>query len=462
MQAGADTDAALIEASHRRDCDAFARIIERHQRAVYAMAFSSVRDRALADDITQETFVVAWRRLAELRDSARLRAWLCGIARNLGRDARKRRQRETLGDSIDIVGGVTPYEALSDAESERIVATALGQVPDVYREPLVLYYYEEHSIDDVARSLGISAATTNKRLSRGRQCLAERVANVEQHLTRRGPRPGLAASVLAIIGIPASASHVDASPGPLKGSTMHKLAIAAVVTATLGGAGVLVATTRSDAHAKASSAGGAGKATHDVPSATPSAASGHGADCSPFARTALAPSLATLLGRADNTAPGTTTAASIHNDCAAVGRHLAELEADTTHGPATRPDEATCEKCASHYANQCESQAWTAERRTCALAAGDLVNAHLCAGDAKLTTSAEKPNDVPAALTCTALAKHIADTVQSAGIYTDVTDMPQQVEAACEMGNWAIELRRCFEAASSVMTLQTCIDPAAT
>ena len=42
------------------------------------------------------------------------------------------------------------------------------------------------------------------------------------------------------------------------------------------------------------------------------------------------------------------------NDCAAVGRYLAELEADTTHGPDHRPDEATCEKCENHYSAICE------------------------------------------------------------------------------------------------------------
>src|SRR5512146_1156651 len=88
MQAGADRE--LIEASRRGDRAAFATIIERYQRAVYAVAFSRTRDRALSDDLAQDTFVIAWRRFAELRDVERLPAWLCGIARNLARDARKR------------------------------------------------------------------------------------------------------------------------------------------------------------------------------------------------------------------------------------------------------------------------------------------------------------------------------------------------------------------------------------
>src|SRR5262245_41110096 len=94
MQAGVDPDVALIDASRRGDRTAFAQIIERYHRAVYAVAFSGVRDRALTDDITQDTFVTAWRRLDDLRDASRLPAWLCGIARNLARGARKRMRRE--------------------------------------------------------------------------------------------------------------------------------------------------------------------------------------------------------------------------------------------------------------------------------------------------------------------------------------------------------------------------------
>lgn len=451
MQADAEADDALIQASRRGDHGAFAQIIERYQRTVYAVAFSGVRDRALADDITQDAFVIAWRRLDELRDSARLPAWLCGIARNLARDARRRSRRETLVDVDDVVHATTPFDAMSEAESERIVAAALGQVPDVYREPLVLYYYEERSVGDVARCLGISTATTNKRLSRGRRYLAERVATVERGLTRRGPRPGLAASVLALVSVAASASHVDASPVAVKGSTMHKLALAAVVTASVGGAGFLVVTAaRGSAHAQPSAAperttSGAGAAA-----ATYTPATGHAAK-----RTRAyphgAPALSALVG--GGTAGANERASS---DCAAVGRYLAELQADTTHGPTDRPDEATHENCAAHYTSQCESEGWSAQRRSCALAAADLINAHLCAG-AVTAPPAEKPASIPATLTCAVLGTQIATAAQAAGFHADVADLPQQVEAACEMGGWSIELRQCFAAAGSIDALQACM-----
>ena len=453
-------DETLIEASRRGDRDAFARIIERHQRAVYAVAFSGTRDRALADDATQDTFVIAWRRLEDLRDADRLPAWLCGIARNRARDLRRQAQRETAGDVDDVVHPTTPFDALSDAETERIIAAALDRVPDVYREPLVLYYYEERSVSDVARSLGISAATTNKRISRGRRFLAESVAMIERGLARRGPSPALAASVLAVLAITVPAVHVEASTTPVKGSTMHKLAIAAIVTATLGGATALVVTAaRGDAHARTPGATSpeAARAAHAPgAAATTAAAEPHGALCDLMARMQQHAHAPTLAGSAG---AGGVAASAESNDCAAVGAHLAELEGDTTHGPDERPDEATCEQCAAHYTAQCEAQGWSAERRTCTLAAGDLINAHLCAGGA-VTANDDQPSSIPEHLACAVLGSHLAAVVQAAGMHADVTDMAEQVTAACDLASWPLELRSCFAAATSVDGLQVCIAPA--
>ncbi len=449
MQAG---DATLIAASRRGDREAFARIIERYQRAVYAVAFSGVRDRALADDVAQDTFVVAWQRLDELRDECRLAAWLCGIARNRARDLRRQTQREIARDLDDVTHTTTPFDQLTEAESERVVAAALAQVPDVYREPLVLYYYEERSIDDVARSLGISAATTNKRLSRGRRYLADRVATVERGIVRRGPSPGLAASVLALVGVSASASHVDASPA-VKGSTMHKLAIAALVTATLGGTGAVVVTaTRTDAHAAPPTT--TDEHAHAAPGAK-TAAGGHAAHggslCDLVSQlqkhaTARAP-LVERLGLPAN---------AESSDCAAVGRHLADLQADATHGPDRRPDEASAETCRSQYATICESESWSAERRACTLAAGDLINAHLCAGQ---VSSEPASGPIPSNLSCAVLGPQIAATLQAAGMHEDVTDLPQQIEAACNVGTWSMDVRTCFANATTLDALEGCITP---
>jgi RNA polymerase sigma factor (sigma-70 family) len=440
MQAGADRE--LIEASRRGDRAAFAAIIERYQRAVYAVAFSGTRDRSLADDVTQDAFLIAWRRLGELRELERLPAWLCGIARNLARDTRKRVRRDVV-DAEHALDMTTPYDALSEAESDRIVATALGQVPDVYREPLVLFYYEERSVEDVARYLGITPATTNKRLSRGRRYLADRVAIVERGVTRRGASATLAASVLALIAITVPAAHVEASPVK-KGSTMHKLAIAAAAaaTATLAAGGIVIATTARSGNAQASSDG------HGTAEAQHTAALDHHAggatSCGHHAASAP-PSLPALLARHR---PRTAAAFPV-NDCAAVGQHLADLEGATGQEPG--------ERCASDYASLCETASWPLDRRLCVLAADDLLNAHLCAFDQK---TPEKDEASPPALACSAIAAHIAPIVQSAGLYADVPDFAQQVETACDTGTWSVALRQCFVGAQAIDELHACIKPA--
>lgn len=89
------TDAELIAASRGGDAAAFGQIVERYQRAVCAVSYAGTRDRALSEDVAQDTFVTAWRQLPALREIDRLPAWLCGIARNLARSARRRRGRIT-------------------------------------------------------------------------------------------------------------------------------------------------------------------------------------------------------------------------------------------------------------------------------------------------------------------------------------------------------------------------------
>ena len=84
---------------------------ERYQGVVSAVSYSRTGDRALSEDIAQDTFIAAWRQLGQLREPSRLRSWLCGIARNLARKARRRTAREA---PLEGVTGKLVVEALSD------------------------------------------------------------------------------------------------------------------------------------------------------------------------------------------------------------------------------------------------------------------------------------------------------------------------------------------------------------
>jgi RNA polymerase sigma factor (sigma-70 family) len=244
MGAIARSDIELVEASLRGEHEAFGDLVARYQDVVCAVSYSSTGDRVLSEDVAQETFIAAWRQLDRLRSSERLRPWLCGIARNLARTARKRRRREApeadAGDQIDSTEG--PYDVAARGDVERVVRESLERIPYAYREALILYYREDMAIREIAETLGVSETTVMQRLSRGRRHLAASVTEVVES-TLRGDRRkrDLVAAVLASIAVIGLPSRVDASPS-LKGSTMLKLAIGASAVAVVATTAYLIHT----------------------------------------------------------------------------------------------------------------------------------------------------------------------------------------------------------------------------
>lgn len=236
-------DAELLAAARRGERAAFGALVERYQGAVCAVTYSRTRDAALSEDVAQDTFLAAWRQLDALREPRRLGAWLCGIAKNLATKARRRTRNETPLDARDFAASDSPFDALSQGQTERIVGDAIARVPETYRDVLVLYYREGFAAKDVAHALGISEAAVLQRLARGRDYLADGLASlVETSLRARRPRRNLVAGVLAAIAMTAP-TRVEAST---KGSSMLKLA-ALVGAITAAGTTAYVVHARTDA-----------------------------------------------------------------------------------------------------------------------------------------------------------------------------------------------------------------------
>jgi zinc protease len=212
------SDEQLWQASRAGDRDAFGRIVERYQSLVCALAYSGTGNLATSQDLAQEAFVAAWRRLGELREPAKLRAWLCGIVRNLTagterRDLRRGGAPQPL-DAIDepVSPADDPEAQAVTREEETILWRALAGMPETYREPMVLFYREEQSIADVATQLDLSEDAVKQRLSRGRAMLRDEMAAVvESALTRSRPTRAFTASVLSAItfGSAAQASAAE-------------------------------------------------------------------------------------------------------------------------------------------------------------------------------------------------------------------------------------------------------------
>jgi len=170
-----------------------------------------------SEDLAQEAFVDAWRQLHALREPEKLRPWLCGILRyKVGRLRRSDgqepvRQAEALEQAEELPSADEPAADLAmDKEEQAILWSALERVPELYREPLVLYYREYCSVEHVAVALDLTEDAVKQRLARGRKILQERVLSfVEGALSRSTPGRVFTLGVLA--ALPAMATPAKAA-----------------------------------------------------------------------------------------------------------------------------------------------------------------------------------------------------------------------------------------------------------
>jgi len=170
------------------------------------VAYSACGNFALSEDVAQEAFWSAWRQRASIAEPERLGAWLCGIARNLGHNARRRLSRgavptapmESAASVPDYSPG--PAEVAVSREEEALVWQALETIPETYREPLILFYREQQSVSEVGAALELSADAVKQRLSRGRGMLQKRVAQLVEGALGRS-RPGGSFTVTVLAGL---------------------------------------------------------------------------------------------------------------------------------------------------------------------------------------------------------------------------------------------------------------------
>jgi RNA polymerase sigma factor (sigma-70 family) len=234
------SDTELVGAAAAGDSGAFGEIVARYQSLVCAIAYSGTGDLALSEELAQETFISAWKGMVGLREPARLKAWLAGIARNLVRGARRTRARARteplLGRDVP-AATASPLEEVLGEEQQEQVRRALEELPETYREPLVLFYREEQSVDRVAEALDLSVDAVKQRLSRGRVMLRDQVAAlVESALTRTRPGRAFTLAVLAVLpGAAPAAAAAGVAGAAGEGSMAAKGAAAAGMAGAVAG-----------------------------------------------------------------------------------------------------------------------------------------------------------------------------------------------------------------------------------
>ncbi|MGM7699650.1 RNA polymerase sigma factor [Microbacterium sp. A84] len=164
-----DADAELIRLARRGDRGAFATLFERHSKAVYLYSWSMLRDDSDADDITQDVFVVAWRRLRHIRIVERSALpWMLVTARNLSRNQLRRRRSALSLDETLLPVDATRQERVEEVSWVRHSIEKLGGID---QRIIHLCLVEGYSYDEAAEHLGVSTAALAKRLQRAKAVL---------------------------------------------------------------------------------------------------------------------------------------------------------------------------------------------------------------------------------------------------------------------------------------------------
>ena len=170
-----DTDEQIARSVQQGRIDDLALLVERHHSSLLGFLYRMTGgDRALAEDLVQDTFLHVLRSIRQYRPAQRFKPWLYAIALNAARDHFKRadtRRTDTVSDEDLAAVPVPMDDPVLTADDIQQIAAAIKRLPLHQREVVVLRYYEDWSLAEIAEALHIPTGTVKSRLSLGLQRL---------------------------------------------------------------------------------------------------------------------------------------------------------------------------------------------------------------------------------------------------------------------------------------------------
>jgi len=164
------------------------RLVEEHYAALYRYAYRLTGSAADAEDLTQEAFCKAQVHWAQLRDPGRAKPWLFSILRNayLHRARTARHQRCVSLEGVGDLPEPLP-EPLPPVDPDQL-QKALDELPEVFRTPIILYYFEDFSYRDIAEQMDLPLGTVMSRLARAKAHLRSRLLTPAPEVLADGRR----------------------------------------------------------------------------------------------------------------------------------------------------------------------------------------------------------------------------------------------------------------------------------
>lgn len=176
-----EDDSRLTKQSLDGDSTAFEELVSRNQDAVFNLVWRMTGNYHEAVDITQETFIQAYRKLHSYRPEFAFKNWVLSIGSNLTKNhfrshSRRKRMEQTVADMQDL----DPPPATGERDEE--LETALSRLPETLRTALVLKHMEGLSYEDIAHTLGIGVSAAKMRVARGRDELVLLLESVRERV----------------------------------------------------------------------------------------------------------------------------------------------------------------------------------------------------------------------------------------------------------------------------------------
>ncbi len=185
-----DSDAMLVERAVAGDQKAFELLVIKYQRRIQRLIGRMVRDVDLVEDIAQDTFIRAYRALAQFRGEAQFYTWLYRIAVNTAKKALMELKRnptvsenffksddddETSPLENELISSETPEAVLAGKEIAQMVNAAMDALPEELRQAITLREIEGLSYEEIAEAMNCPIGTVRSRIFRAREAVSERI-----------------------------------------------------------------------------------------------------------------------------------------------------------------------------------------------------------------------------------------------------------------------------------------------
>jgi len=165
----------VIAILHQRQFD---QTVRAYSADLYRYAYWLCRDRFTAEELVQETFARAWKSWGSLTEMAAVKSWLITILRNERARLYERKQLDMVDIDLQDLDIPSLHQAGEQLELEQLLA----ELPESYREPLLLQVLGGYSCDEIAAMLGTTEGAVMTRLTRARQALRANLEGLDQKL----------------------------------------------------------------------------------------------------------------------------------------------------------------------------------------------------------------------------------------------------------------------------------------